>query len=70
MHATRLQGGRARYSGGYVATAKLAQERAAGKPLFINFGDQTGLRGLAATLVCLLKSNLKARRAARGGARD
>jgi hypothetical protein len=46
VHAVRIKDGKASYANRFVQTSRLRQERAAGWPLFLKFGDLYGLGGV------------------------
>ncbi len=51
LHSVRIKGGKVTYCNRFVATARLAQERAAGRPLFPKLGDMLGKAGLAVLML-------------------
>lgn len=56
VHAVRIKNGEASYANRFVKTSRLHQERAAGFPLFLKFGDAVGLVGLFTMLMDSLKT--------------
>lgn len=51
LHSVRIKGGKVTYCNRYVDTARLAQERAAARPLFPKMGDMFGKVGLAVLML-------------------
>eukprot|EP00884_Botryococcus_braunii_P012266 jgi/Botrbrau1/2103/Bobra.0093s0011.1 len=58
VHAVRIKDGEASYANRFVKTSRLHQERAAGFPLFLKFGDAVGVVGLFTMLMDALKTKL------------
>ncbi|GIL58133.1 hypothetical protein Vafri_12967 [Volvox africanus] len=54
LHLVRLHNGKASYCNRFVETERLKQERKAGLPIFLRFGDVYGLRGLVLSVLFLL----------------
>ena len=51
IHGVRIKAGKAHYCNHYVQTAKLQEEKAAGRPLHLKLGDAMGPHGAAAVLL-------------------
>jgi len=58
LHAVRIRKGNATYCNRYVETARLQQERRAGEPLFVKFGDIMGRRGVLLMLLDAIRRRL------------
>ncbi|CAG9463470.1 unnamed protein product [Pedinophyceae sp. YPF-701] len=58
LHAVRVKDGRASYCNHFVRTSRLLQEQAAGRPVFLKFGDLRGVLALGHIFVAYLRKAL------------